>query len=128
MAHAVGSLVAVAPGQGEIALGQVSGGGNLVGASALALLLGQIIVGKLKVVDDFAEELFVGVLCVGGLLRGLVLIDLLVNPWHLTEHGDELEVEVGAQEADLSFALCRCLPPKHVVAVLLQGDQGAVAA
>ena len=120
MVHAIGGLVTVAPSKGEVAFCKIGGSGDLVGASALVPLLWQMVEGKLKVVDDFPEELLVCVLRVRGLLRGPVFIDLLIYPWHLAEHGDELEIEVGTQEADLCFTLCGGLGAEHVAAVLFE--------
>ena len=127
VAHTGGLLIAIAPCHGEVALGQIGCGGNLVGASALLLLCGEHVVGGLEVGNDFLHQLLVGELVVGALLLGVVLVSLLVNPGHLVPQLHELEVEVGAQEANLALANLACLLV-HRAGVFGQRDECAVAA
>ena len=124
---AVGLLVAVAIGKGEVALGEIRRCGNLCDAVLVLLHVGQCVVCFLEVIDNLLEEFLVGELVVTGLFLQVVGIYVLVNPRHLAEHGDELEVEVGAEELHLCHTLLRCLSAKFVVAVLVEREQGAVA-
>ena len=125
---AVGCLVAVAVGKRQIALGEICRSSNAVDAVLLLLHLGQHVVRLLEVVYYLAEQLLVCKLVVAGLLLKIVLHYVLVNPRHLAEHGDELEVEVGAQELNLCHTLLRLLLAKTAVAILLKREQRAVAA
>ena len=127
VAHAVGGLVAVAPGHRQIALGQIGRSGNLVGATAFALLCGQHVVGELEVVDDFLHQLLVGELVVARLLLGVVFIDFLVDPRHLIPHLHQLEIEVGAQESHLALTNLLQLGTEFLVAEVLERHQCAVA-
>ncbi len=120
MVRTVGCLIAVAPGKSEVALCQIACSGNLVGASAVSLCLWQMVVSKLEVVDNLLEELLVGEFCVGSLFGCLVLIYFLVYPWHLSEHLQELEIEVSAQETHLSLTLCGEVGAQFGIAVLFE--------
>ena len=128
MADAGVGLVAVAPGHGEVALGQIGSSGNLVGASTLALLCGQHVVGKLEVGQNLVHQFLVGELVVGRLLLAVVLVNLLVDPGHLVPHLHELEVEMCAEEAYLALTDLGLLLAQLVLAVLSQRHQCAVAA
>ena len=50
-----------------------------------------------------------------------------VDPWHLTEHGDELEVAVAAQEMDLRLTPGCCRSAEFLYAVLFQRCKCSVA-
>ena len=128
MVVSVGGLVAVAVCEGEVTLGEVRRSSNLVCAVRLLLHIGQHVVSLLEVINDLTEQLFVRKLVVACLFLKFVLCDVLVYPRHLTEHGDELEVEVCAEELHLSHTLLRHFRTKLAVAILLKREQCAVAA
>ena len=121
-------LIAVAPGQGQIALGEVGSSGDLVGASALALCSRQHVVGKLEVGNDLLHQFLVGELVIRRLLLGVVLIDFLVDPGHLVPELDEFEVEVSTEETHLTLADAGGLGTKFLLTILSQRYQCTVAA
>ena len=80
-AETIALLVAVAPGDCEIALCEISGSCHLVGsASAVGDLHGKSLVGKLKLIDDLPEQLLIRKLVVAHLLMGAVFKHGLVDP------------------------------------------------
>ena len=64
---------------------------------------------------------------VGSLLLSVVLIYLFVNPGYLIPQLDELEVEVCAEEADLTLTNLRGLSTQLAFAIFGQRYKGAVA-
>ena len=108
VAHASAGLVAVTPGHRQVALGEIGRSSNLVGASTVALLCGQHVIGSLEVGNDLLHQLVMRELIVGCLFLAVVLIDFLVDPGYLVPQLYELEVEVGTEEAYLTFADSPC--------------------
>ena len=126
MAHAGIGLITVTPGHGQIALRQISGGGDLVGTAAFGLHGGKVVVGELEIGHNLLHQFFMGESVVGRLLLGMVLIDFFVHPRNLIPELDQLEVEMGAEEADFGLA-DRLLVSQLFVAEFADGNQGTVA-
>ena len=127
MVVAVGGFITVTVCKGEIALGEIRCSSDFVGAVLVFLYFWQHVVSLLEVGYNLIEQLLVCKLVVASLLLKFVLSDVLVNPRHLTEHGDELEVEVSTEEFHFSYTLLACLFAQFGVAILLKREQRTVA-
>ena len=126
MAVSVAGLVAVAIGEGEVALGEHGSSSILVDASPISWRFGNTVVGGLEVLDDLLHQLLVGELVITGLLLSCFLEDDFVNPGHLIPKLDQLEVEVSAEEAGLTHAHLGSFGTEFLFAVLLDGEDGTV--
>ncbi len=126
--NAVGSLISVAPSEGEVAFGEVCSRSNLVyTASTIFHFHRECVVCKLEFVDYLCKKLFVAILVVGCLLLRAVLENLFIHPRNLAEHCEKFEVAVTAQEMHLTGALRRSFLAEHIYARLLKGNKGPVA-
>ena len=128
-ADAVGGLVTVAPRNGEIAFCQISCCSYFVGTSSAILhFKRQTVVSLFEFLNHFAHQFLVCELVVANLLMRALFEHSLVNPGHLTEHCNQFEVAVSAQEMNLGLALCRCLFAQFLHTILVKGGEGTVAA
>ena len=73
------------------------------------------------------EKLLITELVIARLLLKIVLEDLLVHPWNLTEHGQQLEIAVTAQEVHFAHSLSCRLFPEGLDARLFKSHQRAIA-
>ena len=74
------------------------------------------------------EQLVVSELVVPCLFLRTGSLYVLVYPWYFAEDGQQLIVEVGTEELHFGHALPRGFFPKLALAVLVEGEQGTVAA
>ena len=127
MVYSCSSFIAVSPSQIQITLSQISSSRNLVRTSVFTRLFQwQYIVCSLKVIYHVLEELFVCQSVIPCLLIRIVLVNLFINPRHLTENGKQLIIEVTAQEPYFCHPLTSRFFTQYGNAILFQSNQHTV--